>query len=51
MARYLSCKSLELTIFKKQNDVLWTENLTIFFMWLNLLRRNEEKSFTTKNNK
>lgn len=48
MARYLSCKSLELTIFKKQNDVLWTENLTIFFMWLNLLRRNEEKSLQRK---
>lgn len=51
MARYFSCKSLEFTIFEKQNNVLWTDNLTIFLMWLNLLRRNEEKSFKTKNNK
>lgn len=30
MARYFSCKSLEFTIFEKQNDVLWTNNLTLF---------------------
>lgn len=30
MAGYFSCKSLEFTIFEKQNNVLWTDNLTIF---------------------